>query len=142
MKMGSTDLFEAISHHLRVEILKALAEKPMRFANLKRRLRINSSGHLDFHLKKLDGLITLDENGNYAITEKGYSALQATDVLSKYGWQRRAYIINLIACIAMNALGVYAHFQTWLYIILPASLAWMAFYSYWTFVKRRVRLRK
>ena len=55
--MSSDELFEAVSHPLRIEIVKALAEKPLRFADLKRNLRISSSGLLDFHLKKLDDLI-------------------------------------------------------------------------------------
>ena len=42
--MGSDDLFEAVSHPLRIEIVKALAEKPLRFADLKRALKISSSG--------------------------------------------------------------------------------------------------
>jgi len=52
--MSSDELFDAVSHPLRVEIVKVLAERPLRFADLKRYLKITSSGLLDFHLKKLD----------------------------------------------------------------------------------------
>ena len=55
--MGSNNLFDVISHPLRIEIIKALAEKPLRFADLKRDLRISSSGLLDFYLKKMNDLI-------------------------------------------------------------------------------------
>jgi DNA-binding HxlR family transcriptional regulator len=48
--MGSDDLFEAVSHPMRIEIVKALVEKPLRFADLKKALKISSSGLLDFHL--------------------------------------------------------------------------------------------
>ncbi|OYT30876.1 MAG: ArsR family transcriptional regulator, partial [Thermofilum sp. ex4484_79] len=75
--MESDKTFEAIAHPLRIRILKLLAERPMSFSELKRRLGIKSSGKLDFHLKKLDNLIVLDEDGKYTLTREGYAALQA-----------------------------------------------------------------
>ena len=148
--MGSNDLFEAVSHPLRIDILRALAKKPMRFADLKRTFHIESSGQLDFHLKKLEALVTTDGEGRYTLTEKGFAALQAVDTASKYGWQRRAFIINLAVCVLLNAYFLYIYFfveqnatflSAYLLIVLPIIIAWMAFYSYWTFVKRRVRLK-
>ncbi|RLE69087.1 MAG: ArsR family transcriptional regulator, partial [Thermoprotei archaeon] len=59
--------FEAISHSLRIKILEILSKKAMGFSELKRELGIESSGKLDFHLKKLKGLVTL-ENGKYVLT--------------------------------------------------------------------------
>jgi len=41
--MGSHDLFDAISHPLRIEILKELSKKPKRFAEIKRTLKIEST---------------------------------------------------------------------------------------------------
>ena len=149
--MGSNDLFDGVSHPLRIDILKALAKKPMRFADLKRTFKIDSSGQLDFHLKKLDTLITTNGEGRYALTEKGFAALQAVDTVSKYGWQKRSFFINLAACISLNAYPLYTYFfveqnatllSAYLLLVLPGTIAWMAFYSYWTFVKRRVRLRR
>jgi DNA-binding HxlR family transcriptional regulator len=148
--MSENDLFDGISHPLRIEILKTLAKKPMRFADLKRRFNIDSSGQLDFHLKKLDMLITTNEEGKYTLTEKGFAALQAVNTVSKYGWQRRSYFINLAVCITINVFFLYTYFfietnstflQTYLIVVLPITVAWIAFYSYWTFVRRRVRLR-
>ncbi|MEM3672857.1 MAG: helix-turn-helix domain-containing protein [Candidatus Bathyarchaeia archaeon] len=69
--MSSNDLFEAISHPLRIDILKILAKKPHRFADIKRMLKINSSGLLDFHLKKLGDLVNLDAEGRYIFNRKG-----------------------------------------------------------------------
>jgi len=69
--MVTDNLFEALSHPMRIEIVKVLAEKPLRFADLKRYLKIGSSGLLDFHLKKLKDLITTNDEGNYALTERG-----------------------------------------------------------------------
>ncbi|MEM2111435.1 MAG: helix-turn-helix domain-containing protein [Candidatus Bathyarchaeia archaeon] len=138
--MGSDDLFEAVSHPLRIEIVKVLAKKPMRFADIKRELKINSSGLLDFHLKKLDDLITVDKEGSYVLTEKGFAALQVVETASKYGWQRRAFCLNLLACILLNVY-ILLWDRIFLLISLPISVAWMAFYSYWIFVKRRIRLK-
>ena len=149
--MGSDDLFEAISHPLRIEIVKALAEKPLRFADLKKGLKITSSGLLDFHLKKPDDLITTNDEGCYALTEKGFSALQAVETTSKYSRLRaahkRSFFLAIIVSILVNAymLWILSHlgdYTLWFAIILPATLAWMLFYTYLTFMKRRIRLRK
>ena len=146
------DVFEAVSHPLRIEILNLLARRPQRFVDIKRVLNIDSSGLLDFHLKKLDesGLVKTDKDGCYALAERGFAALQAVEILSKYGWQRRAYYINLAVCISLNLYFPLVYFfiernaiffSAWLLMVLPVTAAWMAFYSYWTFVKRHIRLR-
>jgi len=139
-EMGFDKIFEAISHPIRIKILKLLAEKPMSFAELKRKLGIKSSGKLDFHLKKLGNLITLNNEGKYTLTKDGYAALQAIITIKKYGWQKRAYILNLVAYILAN---IYAYWTAptlslWLTIILPITTAWIIFYSYWNIVKRKI----
>ena len=148
--MGSDGLFEAVSHPMRIEIVKALAEKPLRFADLKKNLKISSSGLLDFHLKKLNDLITTNDEGNYTLTEKGFAALQTVETASKYyrlrAAQKRSFYINLLVCIIINANTLVIanqinNYTLWFAIILPITLAWMLFYSYWTLVKRRIRLR-
>jgi len=101
--MSSDDLFDAISHPLRIEILKELSKGPMRFAELKRRLKIVSSGLLDYHLRKLDDLIMINRDGLYTLTEKGFAALQAVEVANRYGWQRRSFYLNIAAFILINA---------------------------------------
>ncbi|MHA1926216.1 MAG: winged helix-turn-helix domain-containing protein [Candidatus Thorarchaeota archaeon] len=139
--MNSDEVFEAISHPMRVEILKELAKGPRGFADLKRRLKISSSGLLDFHLKKMASILTNNTNGSYILNDRGYAAVQAVDVVSKYGWQRRAYFINVGMYIVMNAYLVLT-VQHWaVFIVFGIWTAWIVFYSYWTFVKRRVRLR-
>jgi DNA-binding HxlR family transcriptional regulator len=139
--MSSNDIFEAISHPLRVEILKLLAKKPMRFADIKRELEIESSGLLDFHLKKLDNLISVDNEGFYVLSEKGFAALQAIDTISKYGWQKRAYYLNIALAIIINLFTLILDIK-WLPLTISVSIIWIAFYSYWTLVKRRIRLRR
>jgi predicted transcriptional regulator len=69
--LSSDGLFEAISHPIRINIVQLLAEKPLGFAELKRKLKISSSGLLDFHLKKLDDLIAVNKEGCYSLTDKG-----------------------------------------------------------------------
>jgi len=136
---------------MRIEIIKTLAEKPLRFADLKRDLKIGSSGLLDFHLKKLNDLIFTNDEGCYALTERGFAALQAVESTSKYFWlraaQKRSFFLALIASILVNVymLWIVSHlndYTLWFAIVLPATVAWMLFYSYLTFVKRRIRLRK
>lgn len=69
--MDSDDPFEAVSHPLRIEILKLLAKNPRKFADIKRKLNIESSGLLDFHLKKLEALLSINNEGCYVLNEKG-----------------------------------------------------------------------
>ena len=148
--MGSDDLFEAVSHPMRIEIVKALAEKPLRFADLKRHLKISSSGLLDFHLKKLNDLITTNDEGNYTLTEKGFAALTAVEGAVGYyrlrSAQKRSFFLALAVSVFVNIGTLWVAFQIenymiWYAIVLPVTLAWIIFYSYWTLVKRRIRLK-
>jgi hypothetical protein len=138
--MTSDEVFEAISHPMRIAILKELAKEPTRFADLKRNLRIKSSGLLDFHLKKMDAVITTDRDGLYTLNSRGFAALRAVAVVSNYGWQRRSWIINVVM---LGVINLYLFFTTpefYFFAAIP-TIAWLIFYSYWTFVKRRVRFR-
>ncbi|MCR6624570.1 MAG: winged helix-turn-helix domain-containing protein [archaeon YNP-LCB-024-027] len=138
--MSSSDLFEAVSHPLRIEIIKLLAKGPKRFADIKRELKIDSSGLLDFHLKKLDDLISVNNEGFYVLTDKGAAALQAIETISRYGWQRRAWYINLLFNIIMN-IYVLLTMPEYLPYTITISVAWMTFYSYLTFIKRRISIK-
>ncbi|RLF08726.1 MAG: hypothetical protein DRJ69_05940 [Thermoprotei archaeon] len=137
-KVEEAEAFEAISHPLRLRILRLLAKEPLSFSQLKQRLKMDSSGHLDFHLKKLQGLIE-EEDGRYALTRNGYAALQAAQTLSKLGWQRRAYVINWLAAIFFTAYAAAVKPSALLWLI-PIVAAWLTYHSYLTFVKRKVKL--
>ena len=80
--MESTDkdkerakLFDALGHPTRIAVLNALNERPLGFSELKRKLSIDSSGHLLHHLNKLDDLIKTDEHGKYCLSDQGRDAL-------------------------------------------------------------------
>lgn len=149
--MSSDEIFEAVSHPIRIDIVQILAEKPLGFADLKRELKISSSGLLDFHLKKLDELITVNKEGRYALTEKGFAALTTIEGAAGYyrlrSAQKRSYILAVAVVVLVNIGTLWVASQTenyvlWYAIVLPFTLAWIAFYSYLTLVKRRIRLRK
>ncbi len=138
--MTSDDLFDAISHPLRIEILKTLARGPMRFADLKRKFKIESSGQLDFHLKKMEILLATNQLGEYELNEKGFSALRAVHIVAHHGWQRRAWFVNVFMYVFINSIILLASTPLWWLVVIPYT-AWIVFYSYWTFIKRKVKLR-
>jgi DNA-binding transcriptional ArsR family regulator len=78
------ELFEAISHPTRIRILKALEKQPSSFASLKRQLGIDSSGNLDYHLKKLGQLVTVRQGGLYALTDAGKEALLSNEAVEMW----------------------------------------------------------
>lgn len=143
-------MFEAVSHPMRIDIVKILAEKPLGFADLKREMKISSSGLLDFHLKKLDELITINKEGRYSLTEKGFAALTTVEGAAGYyrlrSAQKRSFFLALAVSVFVNIGTLWVAFQIenymiWYAIVLPVTLAWIIFYSYWTLVKRRIRLK-
>jgi len=140
--MESDKTFEAIAHPLRIRILKLLAERPMSFSELKRRLGIKSSGKLDFHLKKLDNLIVLDEDGKYTLTREGYAALQAIITIKRYGWQKRAFILNTAVYIAVmiytECVIVWRGFSPLYVAVMVLTSLWYVYYFYVSIVKRKV----
>ena len=75
------ELFEKISHPTRIKILSLLQDNPMNFSQLKKALNIESNGNLDHHLKKLDTLIYLDSGGLYKLSDDGYEAIRAVQVM-------------------------------------------------------------
>jgi DNA-binding transcriptional ArsR family regulator len=51
------EVFDALGHPTRIQILKVLSEGAIGFADLKKKTGFESSGHLQHHLTKLNGLI-------------------------------------------------------------------------------------
>lgn len=79
------ELFEALGHPSRFKILKVLERNPLGFADLKREVGIESSGHLQFHLNKLGGLVGTTPDGKYALTDEGREAFRVLSVTSGSG---------------------------------------------------------
>jgi len=61
----------------------------MGFAELKREVGIENSGHLQFHLGKLEGLLKVGDNGTYSLTDDGREPLR---VVSATGEDKRGRI--------------------------------------------------
>lgn len=57
-------------------ILEAITAEPLTFFGLKKRVGIESSGHMTFHLEKLTQLIRTAPDGTYALTDDGREALR------------------------------------------------------------------
>jgi DNA-binding transcriptional ArsR family regulator len=86
------EVFDALGHPMRIGILKLLSREPLSFADLKKKTQIDSSGHLQHHLTKLDGLIKTDEHGKYCLSDVGNDALfamQTVETASRRGERSR-----------------------------------------------------
>ncbi|MGD2066397.1 MAG: PQQ-binding-like beta-propeller repeat protein [Candidatus Bathyarchaeota archaeon] len=77
------EIFDALGHPTRITIIKTLNEEVMGFADLKKKMGIDSSGHLQHHLNKLDGLIKTDENGKYCLSDQGKDALLSVQIVER-----------------------------------------------------------
>ena len=120
---AKAELFEAISHPVRIRILQALNERPMGFAELKRVVGIESGGHLSFHLNKLRYFITTNPQGNYTLTPGGKEALWSVNSLQRSNNQsltntgrvplkhrsllKPTLALIVIAIVALGAFGAY-----------------------------------
>jgi len=78
--LREAELFEALGHPTRIGILQTLNENPLGFSELKKKIGIDSSGHLAFHLSKLDGLVQTNLEGKYCLTDSGREALRVTRI--------------------------------------------------------------
>ena len=136
---NSNEVFEAVSHPLRVKILKHLVKSPMGFSELKKALVIESSGELSFHLNKMRSLVDKDSEGWYVLNKTGYAALEAIRSFEKQNWQIRAFYFNLVVFALVN-IWAYLSFSlnTRFLIVLAISSLWIVFYSYWTIIHRKI----
>ena len=119
------EIFDALGHPTRILILKALNEEPLGFADLKKKVGIDSSGHLQHHLNKLDGLIQTDEYGKYRLSEQGREALLIVQTVEKAASSasepvksRRGLrstqilkVISILLAVALVATSVIAAFE-------------------------------
>ena len=83
------EVFDALGHPTRIVILKALSEGALGFADLKKKTAIDSSGHLQHHLTKLNGLIKTDEYGKYCLSDQGKDALLTVQTVENASASRK-----------------------------------------------------
>ncbi len=120
------EVFDALGHPTRILILKVLSEGSLGFADLKKRTAIESSGHLQHHLSKLNGLVKTDEYGKYCLSDEGKDALLTVQTVenaspkkeAKAKGQRHSMVglkpvafLLLALLIASSAVAVYEHSQ-------------------------------
>ena len=120
------ELFEALGHPTRVRILRTLESKPMGFAELKREVGIESSGHLQFHLGKLDGLVSTNAEGSYTLTDDGKEAIRVLKAIPtgseqipavsraphrRDDWLTPILAVLLIAIVALAGVAIYQQEQ-------------------------------
>jgi DNA-binding HxlR family transcriptional regulator len=122
------EIFDALGHPTRILILKVLSEGSLGFADLKKKTVIESSGHLQHHLTKLNGLIKTDEYGKYCLSDEGKDALLTVQTVENispksnikerahkahFGVGLKPVVFLLIALlIASTAIAVYEYNQT------------------------------
>lgn len=82
------EVFDALGHPTRIVILKALSEGALGFADLKKKTALESSGHLQHHLAKLNGLIKTDEYGKYCLSDQGKDALLTVQTVENVSGSR------------------------------------------------------
>jgi hypothetical protein len=69
-------IFQALSHPVRVKILVMVSGGCKTFSSLKHELGIESSGQLQHHMQKLSGLVGEDADGTYVLTFLGKRAIE------------------------------------------------------------------
>ena len=132
------ELFEAISHPERIKILKILEKQPSSFASLKRQLGIESSGNLDYHLKKLSELVTVREDGLYGLTDAGKEALLSIDAVEMWAEteKRKTKIFSKMPreAFALGLLEICSTTALILWFLLPRGTASLSTDSLWGYI--------
>jgi DNA-binding HxlR family transcriptional regulator len=118
------EVFEALGHPTRMRILQALNDRALGFSELKRETGIESNGLLAFHLGKLTGLVKLNSESSYALTDEGREALRIIEASRKqpevHPSQRPALHLPhpkailaglLVALIVLGSVAVYQQAQ-------------------------------
>jgi predicted transcriptional regulator len=84
MDSGLQSLHKALKDEKRRKILNLLNEGNLSYTNLINALNISNTGKLNYHLKVLGDLVAKNENGLYALTDKGkFAVTLITEVKEK-----------------------------------------------------------
>jgi hypothetical protein len=107
----------------------------MGFADLKKRVNIESSGHLQHHLTKLDGLIKTDVNGKYCLSDQGKDALLVVQTVENVAGSgvkkngRRTTILWVVTGFISGSLSAsyndIAKYNPWFLLYIGLVLGWL-----------------
>jgi DNA-binding transcriptional ArsR family regulator len=112
------ELFEALGHPTRIRILQTLEHKSTGFAELKKAVGIESSGHLTFHLGKLEGLLKVGDDRAYSLTDEGREALRVIAATRDEGnggirvnpprnkWKNVAIVALLVGILVVSSVAI------------------------------------
>jgi DNA-binding HxlR family transcriptional regulator len=134
------ELFEAISHPTRIQILRSLSKDALGFSELKHKLEISSSGNLSHHLNKLVTLVETNTQGKYKLTDQGREALfaiEATQVIDE-GWMAttNAFISALIFYALYLTVAIIVA-RTDLFTLVSALISAISFYVIYRMILAR-----
>lgn len=120
---SQAEVFDALGHPTRMRLLQTLSENPLPFSELKRAAGLESNGLLTFHLGRLRGLVRLNPEGAYALTDEGREALRMIEVSRTSHAEPRparpafhplqnkavltSLVVILVALVAVSALAGY-----------------------------------
>jgi hypothetical protein len=157
MALGLSSLHKALRDETRKKILIVLKEKSrLSYTELKNAVGVESTGRFNYHLKVLGDLILKEENGEYALTEKGHLALKllegfpdAAQGVKPPWWNKfwRGVAVLIVAVTAVSALAYALGFigltdlEKSLYSVLGATgIAYTYQHIYRNVLSRKERL--
>jgi DNA-binding transcriptional ArsR family regulator len=120
------EVFDALGHPTRILILKAVSEEPMGFADLKKKLNMESSGHIQHHLNKLGGLIKTDDYGKYTLSDQGKDALisvETVEKVAKSGARQYGKAHDGIKNVALKSAVIALAFL----LVVSSTIAWLEY---------------
>ncbi len=134
------ELFEAISHPTRIQILRSLGKDALGFSELKHKLGISSSGNLSHHLNKLVTLVETNTQGKYKLTDQGREALfaiEATQVIDESWMATTNAFISALIFYALYLTVAIIVGRTDLFTLVSALISTIIFYVIYRMILAR-----
>jgi hypothetical protein len=123
------EVFDALGHPTRITILKALSEGSLGFADLKKMTGIQSNGHLQHHINKLNGLVKTDDYGKYCLSDQGKDALlpvgTVEDAANSIKRRRRRISTKKLVELLLIAIIVTASVSVWAFDRIEINKRWV-----------------
>ncbi|MFQ6123997.1 MAG: helix-turn-helix domain-containing protein [Candidatus Heimdallarchaeota archaeon] len=100
-------IFDLLKHLLRRAILRQLSENPQTYSQLLKKLNIKESSLLNYHLRKMEGLLIEKDDEKYKLSEVGRICLQLIlKVKEKEGVKKFRNLQQLVEDLKLKAFGV------------------------------------